>query len=106
MFMNVITLLFMHCFQKKLDKCIATNKMIINKLNLWYINMYICINTPNEIIRPWIGTCTLMIFLDQVLTVNKIYGTGLNIYEQMLIHVLLRFLEQLLHFKKNLCIIY
>lgn len=46
-------------------------------------------------------------FLDQVLlTVNKIYGTGLNIYEQMLIHVLLRFLEQLLHFKKNLCIIY
>lgn len=47
-------------------------------------------------------------FLDQVLTVNKIYATGLNMtfLEQMLIHVLLRFLEQLLHFKKNLCIRY
>lgn len=67
---------------KKIDKCIATNEMTINKLNLWYINMYICINTPNEIIRSCTCTCTLMdFFLDQVLTVNKIYGTCLNISE-------------------------
>lgn len=44
--------------------------------------MYICINTPNEIVRSCTGTCTLMdFFLDQVLTVNKIYGTCLNISE-------------------------
>lgn len=47
---------------KKIDKCIVTNKMIINKLNLWYINMYICINIFNEIIRLCNGLCILMNF--------------------------------------------
>lgn len=82
---------------KNNDKYIVTNEIIMNKQNLWNMNMYICISTPNEIFISCFGT------------INEIFKTGINInkiyfnikfLEQILIHVLMRFLEQVLNFMK------
>lgn len=53
--------------------------MIMNKQNLWYMNIYICIRAPNEIFRSCI--VTIYEFFRTGININEIYGTGLNIYE-------------------------
>lgn len=71
----------------------------MNKQNLWYMNMYICISTPNEIFISCFGTIN-EIFRTGI-NINKIYGTSFNFIkflEQVLIHVLMRILEQILKF--------
>lgn len=86
---------------KNNDKYIVTNEIIMNKQNLWYMNMYICISTPNEIFISCFGTIN-EIFRTGI-NINKIYGTSFNFIkflEQVLIHVLMRILEQVLNFMK------
>lgn len=63
---------------KNNDKYIVTNEIIMNKQNLWYMNMYICISTPNEIFISCFGTIN-EIFRTGI-NINKIYGTSFNIY--------------------------
>lgn len=64
---------------KNSDKYIVTNEIIMNKQNLWYMNMYICISTPNEIFISCFGTIN-EIFKTGI-NINKIYGTSFNIYQ-------------------------
>lgn len=63
----------------KLIICKVSNEIIMDKQNLWYMNIYISIRTPNEIFRSCIGTIN-EIFRTGI-NINEIYGTGLNIFE-------------------------